>query len=136
MVAATFLLEGDLAGQLWWVLRADDAQRPTGKRLLSRPGLTGPLSANTGAALSEAANIVASAALDAIGSFVRLAVLPSTPTVLETTVGALVGGPTDEPLQTLMASSFVSTDAYGFGGWLVLLVDEPSREALLRRLAV
>jgi chemotaxis protein CheC len=135
VVAATFAIEGELSGQLWWILKADDAQR-LGKRLLSRPGLSGPLSANTGAALSEAANIVASAHLDAIGSFVRLAALPSTPSVLETTVGAMVGPPSDDHLFTMGASSFRSPDSRSFGGWLVLLLDEATRETLLRRMGV
>ena len=135
VVAATFTLEGELSGQLWWVLKADDAQR-LGQRLLSRPGLSGPLSTNTGAALAEASNIVASAVADAIGGFVRLQVMPSTPAVLDTTVGAMVGPPSDEPMQTAIAAAFVSTDGYGFAGWTVLLLDDVSRDTVLRRLGV
>lgn len=135
VVAATFALEGDLSGQLWWVLQADDAQR-LGRRLLSRPGLSGPLSANTGAALAEASNIVASATVDAIGNFLRLSLLPSTPSVLDTTVGSLVSPQGAEPTQTLLASAFLSTDAQGFAGWSVLIIDDAVREVMLRRLSL
>jgi chemotaxis protein CheY-P-specific phosphatase CheC len=55
--SATFGIEGELRGELWWVLREQDAQR-LGQRLLARPGVSGPLSSSAAAALSEAANIV------------------------------------------------------------------------------
>jgi chemotaxis protein CheY-P-specific phosphatase CheC len=132
VVAATFGVEGELSGQLWWVLKQEDAQR-LGRRLLKRPGLSGPLSANVAAALSEAANIVASAALDAIGGFVKLSVLPSTPSMLDTTVSALVGPP-DSVERTVIAASFVSTEGAAFSGWLVLLLDDESFDTVLKRL--
>lgn len=135
VVAATFGIEGELRGQLWWVLKADDAQR-LGRRLLKRPGLAGPLSGNVAAALAEAANIVASAALDAIGDFVHLSVIPSTPNMLETTVAALVGPPGEDAEQTVVAASFVSTDGSGFAGWLLFLLDDESCETMLKRMKV
>ena len=59
VLAATFGIEGELSGQLWWVLREGDARR-LGQRLLARPGVSGPLSSSSAnAALAEAANIAA-----------------------------------------------------------------------------
>lgn len=134
-VAATFGVQGNLSGELWWVLEASHAQR-LGRRLLSRPGLFGPLSANTGAALAEASNIVASATLDAIGGFAKLKLVPTTPSLLETTVGALVGPEGGGALLTMLASPFTSTDARSFEGWSILFLDDAERESLLRRLGV
>jgi hypothetical protein len=36
----------------------------------------------------------------------------------------------------VLGASFVSTNAPAFGGWLVLLFDEATREGMLRRLAL
>lgn len=135
VLAATFAIEGDIAGQLWWVLKADNAER-LGLRLLQRPGLKGPLPGAAGAALAEAANIVASSCLSAIGTMVHAAMLPSTPELLEVPVAALVGEPVDAPFKTVLAASFVSTNAPSFAGWLLVLLDEARRDALLQRLGL
>lgn len=137
VVAATFQVSSDdgLSGELWWVLKADDAER-LGRRLLSRPGVTGPLSTSARAAVAEAANIVASACLSSIGTMVHARLLPTTPDVRELTVSTLVGEPDSDALRTVLGASFVSTNAPTFSGWLVLLVDEATREALLRRLGL
>ena len=42
VLAASFALEGDVPGTLWWVLPMESAER-LGQRLLRRPGVTGPL---------------------------------------------------------------------------------------------
>lgn len=135
VMAATFGIEGDVTGQLWWVLKADDAER-LGHRLLQRPGVKGPLSSAAGAALAEAANIVASSCLSAIGTMVHAAMLPSTPELFEVPVSALVGEPTDEAFRTVLAASFTSTNAPSFAGWLLVLLDEPRRDELLQRLGL
>jgi chemotaxis protein CheC len=139
VVAATFHVsatdDDSLQGELWWVLKSEDAER-LGRRLLSRPGVSGTLSSSARAALAEAANIVASACLSSIGTMVHAKLLPTTPDVRELTVSALVGPPDDEALRTVLGASFVSTNAPAFGGWLVLLFDEATREGMLRRLAL
>lgn len=135
VMAATFGIEGDVTGQLWWVLKADDAER-LGHRLLQRPGVKGPLSSAAGAALAEAANIVASACLSAIGTMVHAVMLPSTPELFEVPVSALVGEPTDEAFRTVLAAAFTSTNAPSFAGWLLVLLDEPRRDELLTRLGL
>jgi chemotaxis protein CheC len=138
VLAATFQVSSDddaVRGELWWVLSADAAER-LGRRLLSRPGVSGPLSTSVGAALTEAANIVASACLTSIGTMVHARLLPTTPDVRELTVAGLVGQPEVGEVRTVLGASFMSTNAPSFGGWLVLLFDEPAREALLRRLGL
>lgn len=133
--AAAFAIEGDLRGRLWWVLTQGDAKR-LGARLTRRPGVTGLLAGDISAALKEAANIVASACLTAIGTMVHASLLPSPPDVQELPVSALVGPPGDGPVLTVLAARFVSTSAPSFGGWLVLLLDDEGCEDVLRRLGV
>jgi chemotaxis protein CheC len=138
VVAATFQFgsapESEVKGELWWVLKADDAER-LGRRLLTRPGVSGPLSATASAALSEAANIVASACANALGTMVHAVLLPSTPEVQGRTVADLVG-PADGPFRTVLCASFVSTNAPVFAGTLVMLLDDEAREGVLRRLGL
>jgi chemotaxis protein CheC len=135
VLAATFAIEGDITGQLWWVLKVDDAER-LGRRLLHRPGVKGLLASAASAALAEAANVVASACLSSIGTMLHATLLPSTPEMVEVPVGALVGEPTDTVFRTVLAAPFVSTNAPPFSGWLVVLLDETRRDALLERLGM
>src|SRR5688572_16354227 len=64
VVGVKLAIQGGLRGQLWWVLPREDAAR-LGGRLLRRPALHGKLSDDEHSALAEAANVVASACLDA-----------------------------------------------------------------------
>jgi chemotaxis protein CheC len=131
--AVTFGIEGEVSGQLWWVLRESDAKR-LGQRLLARPGVSGPLSSSSSAALAEAANIVASACVSQLGTMLHANLLPTTPEVREVTVRALVGAAEDEAPVTLLGSTFTSTNAPMFGGWLLVLLDEPMTDEALQRL--
>lgn len=133
--ATTFDIEGELTGQLWWVLKEDDARR-LGQRLLARPGVSGPLSSSSSAALSEAANIVASACLSAMGTLMHAGLLPSTPEVQTCTVSQLVGSTDDAAAHTVMAAHFISTNAPSFAGWLIVMNDEPTTVRALERLGV
>ena len=133
--SATFGIEGELRGELWWVLREQDARR-LGQRLLARPGVSGPLSSSAAAALSEAANIVASACLSAIGTLVHTNLLPSTPTLKTGTVSELVGPPSDDERKTVLAANFTSTNAPTFTGWLVVLLDGDTTARALERLGM
>lgn len=132
---AAFAVEGALRGRLWWVLSANDARR-LGTRLMRRPGVRGLLSEDLRAALMEAANIVASACLSAIGTMVHASLLPSPPEVQEVPVSALVGPPGEGDVLTVLAASFVSTNAPTFGGWLVLLLEDEARDDMLHRLGL
>jgi chemotaxis protein CheC len=133
--AALFGVEGELTGRLWWVLREGDSQR-LGQRLLARPGVSGPLSSSAAAALSEAANIVASACVSAMGTLVHANLLPTTPLMKDTTVKALVGDEQSEPTETVLAANFTSTNAPTFSGWLVVMFDAPTTERALERLGM
>jgi chemotaxis protein CheC len=135
VLAATFGIEGDVTGQLWWVMKRDDAER-LGQRLLQRPGVQGRLAGAVGGALAEAANIVASSCLSAIGTMVHATLLPSTPELFEVSVAELVGEPTDTTFRTVLGAPFVSTNAPTFAGWLLVLVDESRRDVLLQRLGL
>jgi chemotaxis protein CheC len=132
---ATFGIQGELPGHLWWVLREDDAKR-LGQRLLARPGVSGPLSSSSSAALAEAANIVASACVSAMGTLTHANLLPTTPDVRETTVSQLVGPAENAAQQTVLAANFTSTNAPTFGGWLVVMMDEPTTASALVRLGL
>lgn len=133
VLAATFDLEGELPGTLWWLLPLDSAER-LGQRLLRRPGVSGPLSASANAALAEAANIVASACCSSMGAMLNAKMLPSTPQVSETTVEALLAG--DGPARSAVLAGFVSTNAPTFSGTLVLLMAPEVAEDVLRRLGL
>ncbi len=135
VLAATFNIEGDLRGELWWILKSDDAQR-LGQRLLLRPSGGGILSGSVHAAAAEAANIVASACLSSVGTMTHTNLLPSTPRVVETTVGNLVASHELAMDRSVLATSFLATNAPTFGGWLLMLFDESTREEITRRLGV
>ncbi len=133
VLAATFTLEGEVPGTLWWLLPVDAAER-LGQRLLRRPGVTGPLSASANAAIAEAANIVASACCSSMGGMLKAKMLPSTPHMRETTIEALIaeGG----PAQTAVLAGFVSTNAPTFSGTLVLLTEPSVSTEIFRRLGL
>jgi chemotaxis protein CheC len=135
VVAATFSIEGDLTGQVWWVLRTPDADR-VGRRLLARPGVSGLLSTSARAALAEAANIVVSACLSSVGTMVHAKLVPSTPQMEELTVAELVGPPSTTGFRTVLAASFLATNTPAFSGWMVMLFEEGTREEMLRRLGL
>lgn len=133
--SARFGIEGELTGELWWVLRESDAQR-LGQRLLARPGVSGPLSSSAANALAEAANIVASACLSSIGTLVHTNLLPSTPMMSSGVVSSLVGEPKEEERQTVLAANFTSTNAPTFSGWLLVMIDAPTTTRALERLGL
>jgi chemotaxis protein CheC len=121
---------------LWWVLKTDECRAAGAKAALVALASPARSSTSARAAVAEAANIVASACLSSIGTMVHARLLPTTPDVRELTVSTLVGKPDSDALRTVLGASFVSTNAPTFSGWLVLLVDEATREALLRRLGL
>jgi chemotaxis protein CheC len=133
VLAATFTLEGEVPGTLWWLLPVDSAER-LGQRLLRRPGVTGPLSASASAAIAEAANIVASACCSSMGGMLKAKMLPSTPRMSETTIEALISEG-ESPHMAVLAG-FVSTNAPTFSGTLVVLMAPPVADEVLRRLGV
>jgi chemotaxis protein CheC len=132
VVAASFAIEGEVRGQLWWVLKREQAVRLT-ERLSLRPGVE---STSMNAALAEAANIVASACVSAVSTLVHAHLLPSTPEMHETTAATLVGPDDQSEAVTVLSAPFVSTNSPIFSGWLVILLDGWAREEVLRRLGM
>lgn len=136
VVAVQLVIQGGLRGRLWWVLPQEDALR-LGGRLLRRPAASGFLSSDEHSALAEAANVVASACLSAIGDLSRVPLLPSTPQLFEGDLAALplshdVSGP--PPL--VLESRFMSTDSPFFGGQLLLEFDGVSLAVLMEKLGL
>jgi chemotaxis protein CheC len=134
VVAASFGLEGDVPGTLWWILPMESAER-LGQRLLRRPGVTGPLASSRTAALAEAANIVASACCSSMGAMLKAKMLPTTPKMEPTTVEALLTSSSLEP-ETAVLAGFVSTNAPTFSGTLVVLLSRAVVNDVLARLNV
>lgn len=136
VVAVKLGIQGGLRGEMWWVLPRADAAR-LGGRLLRRPALHGKLSNDEHSALAEAANVVASACLTAIGQMARVPLLPSTPQVFEGDVAEVMEGREESPAPPLVLESrFHSTDAPTFGGQLVLTFDGMSLAVLMEKLGL
>jgi chemotaxis protein CheC len=135
VVAVKLSIQGGLRGQMWWVLPREDAAR-LGGRLLRRPALHGKLSNDEHSALAEAANVVASACLDAIGKMSRVPLLPSTPQVFEGDVAEMMATEENTSPPLVLESRFHSTDAPTFGGQLVLTFDGLSVAVLMEKLGL
>ena len=116
------------------MLPRDDARRLSG-RLLRRPTATGALSSDETGALTEAANIVASACLTVVGGLLRLKLLPSPPDLAEGEVGQLLGGEGSFNA-VVMEARFASRDSPGFGGQLMMVLGADGMGTLLSRLGL
>ncbi len=135
VLAAEFSIDGGLPGRLFWVLPRDDARRLAG-RLLRRPTVTGTLTADEAAALTEAANIVASACLTVVGGLLRLKLLPSPPDLAEGEVGKLLGSGQGSFDAVVLEARFASTDSPGFVGQLMMVFGAEGMRTLLTQLGV
>ena len=135
VVAAEFSIDGGLSGRLFWVLPREDARRLSG-RLLRRPTASGPLSNDETAALTEAANIVASACLTVVGALLKLRLLPSPPDLAEGEVGKLLGGSQARFDAVVVEVRFAATDSPGFGGQLMMVFNAEGMLTLLDRLGL
>ena len=138
VVAAVLRMEGELEGHLVLVLPEKDA-RQLCALLLDAP-CVGPFNDVQQSALSEAANIVASACLTAIGNLTGLRLLPSPPILTEDQAGEVLG----ETLASRAASgvvvvleaSFQTAMNPSIGGQLLVLPDRKGLATLLSRLGV
>ncbi len=135
VLAAEFSIDGGLPGRLFWVLPREDARRLAG-RLLRRPTATGPLNVDEAAALTEAANIVASACLTVVGGLLRLKLLPSPPDLAEGEVGKLLGSGKGSFDAVVLEARFASTDSPGFVGQLMMVFGAEGMRTLLTQLGV
>jgi chemotaxis protein CheC len=139
VVAAQLGMEGELKGHLLLVLPEKDAFELVGL-LLNERGHA-PLSEIQLSALGEAANIVASACLSAIGTLANLRLLPSIPTLNHDTVGQVLDdaselSDTGSGLVVLLEARFFTATQPLVGGELWVLPDEASLQKLLQRLGV
>jgi chemotaxis protein CheC len=135
VLAAEFSIDGGLPGRLFWVLPRDDARRLAG-RLLKKPTATGPLNSDETAALTEAANIVASACLTVVGKMLRLQLLPSPPDLAEGDLETLLGVGKASFDAVALETGFSSTDTPAFVGQLMMVFDAEGLKTLLARLGL
>jgi chemotaxis protein CheC len=139
VVAALLTMHGELSGHLILVLPEKDAQLLC-SLLLNAPCEL-PLSEVQKSALGEAANIVASACLTAIGTLTGLRLLPSTPTLSQDEAGAVIEGAlsktqTPTGLLVVLEAKFHTAIAPSIGGQLLVLPDRTSLKTLLSKLGV
>ena len=88
------------------------------------------------AALTEAANIVASACLTVVGGLLPLKLLPSPPDLAEGDVATLLGSGTGSFDAMVLEARFASTDSPGFVGQLMMVFGAEGMRTLLSRLGV
>jgi chemotaxis protein CheC len=136
VVAAKLGMEGQLRGVLLLVLPSEDGT-VLETLLLRRPDA--PLEERE-SALSEAANIVASACLSAIGTLTGWRLLPSVPVLVRGSAGQVVAGAVTEAegdnRVVVLETRFSSMGAPAVSGQVLLVLERESSKALLSRLGV
>ncbi|HZH77273.1 MAG TPA: chemotaxis protein CheC [Archangium sp.] len=136
VVAAKLGMEGQLRGVLLLVLPAEDGT-VLETLLLRRPDA--PLEERE-SALSEAANIVASACLSAIGTLTGWRLLPSVPVLVRGSAGQVVAGAVTEAegdnRVVVLETRFSSMGAPAVSGQVLLVLERESSKSLLSRLGV
>jgi len=139
VVAATLEIYGQLAGRVMVVLEHGDAHRLC-ELLLNAP--TQPrLREAERSAFSEAANIVASACLSAIGQLTGLSLVPSVPQVEEDDAASVVEellhrSDPSVGVAVVLETRFAATAALPFEGQLLVVPHPASLKTLLQRLGV
>lgn len=139
VVAATLEIHGQLAGRVMVVLESGDAHRLC-ELLLNAP--TEPrLREAERSAFSEAANIIASACLSAIGQLTGLSLLPSVPTVDEDDAASVVEellhrSDPGAGVAVVLETRFSASAALPFAGQLLVVPHPASLKRLLERLGV
>lgn len=134
VVVAEFTIEGGVEGMLWWVLPFEDARR-LGSLLLRRPQTRASMSQDEIAALSEAANIVASAGLSALGQMLGMNLLPSPPDIAEGDMSTLLKSSAQHRF-VAVHSAFHSSDEPLFHGHLLFLLTPSSTKQLFKHLSL
>jgi chemotaxis protein CheC len=139
VVAATLEIHGQLAGRVMVLLEQGDAHRLC-ELLLNAPTQMLLREAER-SAFAEAANIIASACLSAIGQLTGLSLVPSVPHVEEDDAASVV----DELLHrsdpgvgvaVVLETRFAATAALPFEGQLLVVPHPASLKTLLQRLGV
>ena len=136
VVAAKLGMQGQLRGVLLLVLPAEDGT-VLETLLLRRPDA--PLEERE-SALSEAANIVASACLSAIGTLTGWRLLPSVPVLVRGSAGQVVAGAVTEAegdnRVVVLETRFSSMGVPAVSGQVLLVLERESSKSLLSRLGV
>lgn len=137
VVAATLGVVGDLEGQLLMVLPENDAL--TLASLMLHAPIAKVLDENAESAISEAANIVASACLSAIGTMTRMRLLPTIPTLRSMTavdVAAEMARGTEGEHTVVLEACFSTRPEPVLEGRLLMVPRGTSLQRLLQRLGV
>ncbi|MFL5357038.1 chemotaxis protein CheC [Archangium sp.] len=136
VVAARLGMQGQLQGVLLLVLPQEDS---TALEALLLRRHDAPLEERE-SALSETANIVASACLSAIGTLTGWRLLPSVPVLVRGAAGAVVAGVVKEAQGddrvVVLETRFSSVGAPAVSGQVLLVLERESSRALLARLGV
>jgi chemotaxis protein CheC len=136
VVAAKLGMEGQLRGVLLLVLPAEDSEALEALLLRRRDA---PLEERE-SALSETANIVASACLSAIGTLTGWRLLPTVPTLVRGSADAVMAGALEEAESNsrvvVMETRFSAVGAPAVSGQVLLLLERESSRSLLARLGV
>jgi chemotaxis protein CheC len=136
VVAAALDMQGEISGQLLLVMPRTDAERLCAM-LLNQREVKSPLDTLAQSAFGEAANIVASACLNAIGQLTRLKLLPSTPRLVQDHVGEVVAAALQRAqavsgLMMVLEARFQTAVSPPVGGQFLVLPDRSGLERLLR----
>lgn len=136
VVAARLGMQGQLQGVLLLVLPDEDS---TALEALLLRRHDAPLEERE-SALSEAANIVASACLSAIGTLTGWRLLPSVPVLVRGAAGSVVAGAVKDvqgdDRVVVLETRFSSVGAPAVSGQVLLVLERESSRALLARLGV
>jgi chemotaxis protein CheC len=128
---------GNVRGTLLILLPEQNARRML-ELLLGRVSATGlPLSDLEVSTLMEVGNILASACLNALGSMLRMTLLPSVPTLASGAAGELlarVGKPSEEGEAAVMIDTVFSVAESPCGGSIFLIPAPGSLAAILQAL--
>jgi chemotaxis protein CheC len=136
VVAAKLGMEGQLRGVLLLVLPREDSAALE-SLLLRRQDAPAE---ERESALSEAANIVASACLSAIGTLTGWRLLPTVPELVRGTAGLVVSRAVAEAQggdrMVVLETRFAAVGAPAVSGQVLLVLERESSKALLARLGV
>ncbi|MFZ5472238.1 MAG: chemotaxis protein CheC [Myxococcota bacterium] len=141
VVAALLTLQGELGGCILLVLPAPGARALAALLVDDPPPPGGELSELEKSALGEAANIVASACLSAIGNLAQLKLLPSPPTLVHDQAEgmlrqALATTRAPQGLLLVLEARFQAVGMPELTGQLLVLPDRASLAKLLTSLGV
>jgi chemotaxis protein CheC len=136
VLAARLGIEGQLQGLMLLVLPVADAS--TLEHLLLGSASASPEERES--AISEAANIVASACLSAIGTLTRWRLLPTVPVLMRGPVGEVLASaaPAEGTAQqvVVLETHFLVAGAPELSGQMLLVLERSGSQALLARLGL